>query len=78
MIDKNNGIKEGSFGNLAVFSGKMPDEIDIALSAALTSYGKQRGDVAHKSVARIRSIRAPSAEVTDAENLLQGLKNYFY
>lgn len=78
VVSKNNGIKEGSFGSLAVFSGKMPDEIDVSLLAALTSYGKQRGDVAHKSVARVRSIRAPSAEVKDAEDLLQGLKNYFY
>jgi hypothetical protein len=78
VVYKNNGIKEGSFSNLAVFSGKMPDEIDVVLSAALTSYGKQRGDVAHVSVLRVRSIRAPSAEVKDAEDLLQGLKNYFY
>ena len=77
VVSKNNGIKAGSFGNLAVFSGKMPDEIDIGLSEALTSFGKQRGDVAHRSVARVRSIRAPSAEVKDAEDLLKGLETYF-
>ena len=77
-VQENNGIKQNSFQQLAVFSGKMPDETDVALSSALTSYGKSRGDVAHKSIKRIRTIRAPSAESKDADDLLVGLRNYFY
>jgi hypothetical protein len=78
VVSNNNGIKEGSFTHLAVFCGKMPDELDVTLSSALTSYGKSRGDVAHKSVKRVRSIRAPSAESKDADDLLIGLRGYFY
>lgn len=78
VVSENNGIKEGSFTQLAVFSGKMPDEIDVTLSSALNSYGKSRGDVAHKSVTRVRNIRAPSAESKDADDLLEGLRRFFY
>jgi hypothetical protein len=76
-VQENNGIKERSFLQLAVFSGKMPDETDVALSSALTAYGKSRGDVAHKSVKRVRNIRAPSAESKDADDLIAGLRGFF-
>ena len=78
VIKDNDGITKFSFSKLAVFSGKMPDEIDVALTAALTAYGKKRGDVAHKSVARVATIRAPSAESKDADDLLKSLQGYFY
>jgi len=76
-IAKNNGIKEGSFSKLSTFSGKMPDEVDTGLAASLTSYGKSRGDVAHRSVSRVRTFSAPSAEVKTVEELLAGLCTYF-
>lgn len=78
VIKDNDGITKFSFSKLAVFSGKMPDEIDVALTAALSAYGKKRGDVAHKSVARVATIRAPSAESKDADDLLKSLQSYFY
>ncbi|CAH2914665.1 MAG: hypothetical protein CPSOU_2538 [uncultured Paraburkholderia sp.] len=77
FISENNGIKEGSFKHLALFSGKMPDEIDAALAFALNSYGKSRGDVAHKSAAGVRTLRAPSAEAKDVEDILKGLQSFF-
>lgn len=77
-IKKNNGIKEHSFQRLVVFCGKMPDETDIALASALNTYGKCRGDVAHNSVKSVRTIRAPSAELKDAEDLLTGLCTFFH
>ena len=76
-VKENNGIKQASFQQLAVFSGKMPDETDVVLSSALNAYGKSRGDVAHKSAIRVRTIRAPSAELKDAEDLLMGLRTFF-
>ncbi|MDP1925638.1 MAG: hypothetical protein Q8K57_12765 [Thiobacillus sp.] len=76
-IADNNGIKESSFTKLSIFAGKMPDEVDTSLAASLTSYGKSRGDVAHRSVSRVRTISAPSAELTAAEDLLRGLGAYF-
>ena len=76
-IADNNGIKEGSFTRLSIFSGKMPDEVDTGLAASLTSYGNSRGDVAHRSVSRVRTLLAPSAEAKAVENLLKDLGAYF-
>ncbi|MBR8213953.1 MULTISPECIES: hypothetical protein [Burkholderia cepacia complex] len=76
-ISKNNGIKEASFTMLSIFSGRMPDEIDAALSAGLSSYGAARGDVAHRSVARVRTIYSPSAENKAASDLVSALEAYF-
>ncbi len=76
-IGKNNGIKDASFTMLSVFSGKMPDEVDGALSASLSTYGSSRGDVAHRSTARVTTIQAPSAEAQAVEDLVNGLDNYF-
>lgn len=77
VIADNNGVKGSSFFQLSVMAGKMPDEIDGALGASLTSYGKSRGDVAHKSVVRVRTLRAPSAEAKDAADLVRDLAAYF-
>lgn len=77
FISENNGIKETSFKCLSVFSGKMPDELDTALALGLNNYGKNRGDVAHKSAARVRTILAPSAEASEVDNLLASLEAYF-
>ena len=76
-IAKNNGIKDASFTMLSVFSGKMPDEIDGALSASLSTYGTSRGDVAHKSATRVTTIQAPSVEAQAVDDLIAGLDNYF-
>lgn len=76
-IGKNNGIKDASFTMLSVFSGKMPDEVDSALSASLSTYGVSRGDVAHKSATRVTTIQSPSIEVQAVENLIAGLESYF-
>ena len=76
-VSKNNGIKDQSFAMLSILSGKMPDEIDVSLTASLTSYGSDRGEVAHRSVRRVRTIKAPSVEVKNAEALVNDLAVYF-
>lgn len=76
-IGKNNGIKDASFTMLSVFCGKMPDEVDGALSASLSTYGTSRGDVAHKSATRVTTIQAPSAEAQAVEDLITALDGYF-
>lgn len=76
-IAENNGIKESSFTMLSAFSGKMPDEVDAALSASLSSYGTARGDVAHRSVARVRTIYSARDEAKAADDLVTGLDAYF-
>ncbi|WP_313380805.1 hypothetical protein [Achromobacter insolitus] len=76
-ISKNNGIKYRSFVNLAIFSGKMPDEIDYTLAADLNSFGSARGDVAHKSSLRVRNLHAPSDELKRATDIVKGLAGFF-
>jgi hypothetical protein len=76
-IAENNGIKDASFTTLSVLSGKMPDEVDGGLSASLSTYGVARGDVAHRSVARVRTIYAPSDEAKTVDALIVALERYF-
>lgn len=76
-ISKNNGIKSQSFLFLSLCAGKTLDEIDVILSASLNSYGKDRGDVAHKSVTHSTSLQAPSAEANTVQMLVSQLANYF-
>jgi hypothetical protein len=77
FVKDNNGIKAGSFCRIAAICGAPVDEIDPALIAALDSYGKARGQVAHKSAQRTTSLLAPSAEKAEALNLVAALKVFF-
>lgn len=77
IVSDNNGIKESSFAHLALFSGKMPDELDMTLALSLNNFGKSRGDVAHKSASRVRTLLAPSAEAKEVDELLKGLGVFF-
>lgn len=76
-IAENNGVKGTSYFLLSLMAGKYPDEIDPSLGASLTSYGKSRGDVAHHSVARVRTFLAPSAEAKAINDLAKALASYF-
>jgi len=76
-IKDNNGVKTASFMLLSILSGKTIEEIDSVLGAGLNSYGKQRGDVAHKSVTRTNSLLAPSAELNAAKDLVTEIGTYF-
>lgn len=76
-ISDNNGVKSQSFALLSLCAGKTLDEIDGILSASLNSYGKNRGDVAHKSVTHSTSLQAPSAEVGTARTLVSQIASYF-
>ncbi len=76
-ISENNGVKSTSFIFLSICSGKTVDEIDAILSGSLNSYGKDRGDVAHRSVIHSTSLQAPSAELVTARNLVKQIGIYF-
>ncbi len=76
-ISNNNGIKSQSFVLLSVCAGKTLDEVDTVLSGSLNSYGKNRGDVAHKSVTRSTTLEAPSSEVHTATSLVTQIAAYF-
>lgn len=75
-INENNGVKTPSFVLLSLLSGKTIDEIDDVLSNSLNSYGKNRGDVAHKSVTHSTTLNAPSAELTTAQSLVQEIAKF--
>jgi hypothetical protein len=76
-ISANNGIKRHSFLLLCIFFGVMPDEVDQTLLSTLDSYGSNRGDVAHKSISRVRSILAPSDEKNNANTIVKLLKAFY-
>lgn len=76
-VKENNGIKAQSFSFLSVAAGKALDEVDATLSAMLNSYGKDRGEVAHGSAARSRSLNAPSAEKASADAIVNQIGSYF-
>lgn len=77
FITDNNGVKTQSFTTLSLCAGKTLDEIDGVLSTGLNSFGKDRGDVAHKSVTRCTSLQAPSAELQTARTLVAQIGTYF-
>ena len=76
-VTDNNGIKSQQFAFLSLCAGKMLDEVDGVLSAGLNSFGKNRGDVAHKSVTHCNSLQAPSAELHAARTLVSQIAAYF-
>lgn len=75
-ISENNGVKTPSFVLLSLLSGKTIDEIDDVLSSSLNSYGKNRGDVAHKSVTHSTTLNAPSTELATAQSLVQEIAKF--
>ncbi|MCY1347180.1 hypothetical protein D9M69_332860 [compost metagenome] len=78
FVKDNNGIKSASFAVLSLLAGKRTSEIDDNLAAQLTTYGSDRGDIAHQSTVRVRTINAPSAYETSSSALLAAIKQYFY
>jgi hypothetical protein len=78
FITENNGIKSRIFMVVALLHGKDMDEIDASLANTLNEYGSARGDVAHVSASRVRTIQAPSTELKNADDLVNGLRAFFY
>lgn len=76
-ITENNGVKQASFVLLSILSGKALDEIDSILASNLNSYGSDRGDIAHRSVKRSRTLLAPSAEKLTALALISSIGSYY-
>ena len=75
-ITSNHGIKQEAFKRLAYSGGLLTDELEGTLLAALESYGKTRGDVAHVAVGRVRTMNDPGVEAEDANTLLQLLEQF--
>lgn len=75
-ISDNNGVKTPSFVLLSLLAGKTIDEIDNVLSNSLNSYGKDRGDVAHRSVTHSTTLNAPSTELATALHLVKEIGKF--
>lgn len=78
LIDENNGVKASSFMKLSIMCGKMVDEIDTGLASSLSSFGTNRGDVAHRGVGRTSTLLAPSTEMKSTLDLVKHIRLYFY
>jgi uncharacterized Rmd1/YagE family protein len=76
-ISENNGIKRKSFLMLCILFGVMPDDVDQTLLSTLDSYGSNRGDVAHRSISRVRTIQAPTDEESRVNTIVQLLKSLY-
>jgi hypothetical protein len=77
FIDDNNGIKSTSLLVCCLILDKPIDKVDASLVISLNAFGKARGEVAHKSVSRVTSIYAPSAEKQSAHNVIAELERLF-
>jgi hypothetical protein len=69
-INDNNGIKKEAFSRLCYSVGILSDDISPLLLAALESYGKHRGDIAHNPVGKVRTLNDPRVEANDASQIV--------
>lgn len=75
-IAENNGIKKDTFSRLSYSAGLFTDDHQAMLLAALESYGKNRGDVAHNAVGKVRTINDPRVEAADAKQIVDFLEPF--
>lgn len=76
-VNDNNGIKGETLKLVSLILGKGMDEIDQLLATNLTSFGEARGDIAHRSVSRVSTILAPSAEKQKVDTVIDMIRAYF-
>ena len=75
-ISSNNSIKREAFSRLASSAGFLAQELDGTLLAELESFGKTRGELAHKAVGKVRVLNAPSVEAQAAKNIVELLEQF--
>jgi hypothetical protein len=76
-VSDNNGVKSTTLLKFSVFCGFYVDQIDATLAANLTAFGRSRGDVAHQSSKRVRTINSPSTEKAEVLALVTALEKHF-
>jgi hypothetical protein len=77
VLSDNNGIKTSIYVTVGLICGFSTVAIDSSLAAMLSSYGEARGDVAHKSTKRVTTIRAPSAEKHEVDEIIRAVARFF-
>jgi hypothetical protein len=75
-ISDNNGIKKDAFSRLCYSAGLALDESSPLLLAALESYGKNRGEIAHNAVGKVRTLKDPRVEASDAAQIVKFLEQF--
>lgn len=75
-IENNNGIKGEALNRLACSAGFLAEDLNPTLTGAATTYGKDRGDVAHNPVGTVRSLNDPRSEAQAAKSLVDELERF--
>lgn len=75
-IKDNHGIKESNFKSLVLPTGINIDELDASLIVALDSFGSSRGEVAHLSKKRVKTLINPQDEYNKVNSILGGLAGF--
>jgi hypothetical protein len=76
VVAQNHGIKKTSFTTLTALAGFPSDHFSGSLLPSLDSFGTRRGDVAHRPVARVRTLNDPLSEAEDASQLVKLLLQF--
>lgn len=71
---RNNGVKETNVLRLVLPAGISMADLDRTWLSSLDSWATFRGDVAHKSAAKLGTKPDPRREYQDAKDLLSGFK----
>ena len=75
-IEDNNSIKRDAFLRMCSSAGLLSEDLSGTLLANLESFGKDRGEVAHKGAGKVRSINAPGVEAKAADDIVKLLKQF--
>lgn len=75
-IKDNHGIKEKNFKSLVIPTGLSLDDLDGALIVAMDSFGSARGEVAHLSKKRVKTLINPQDEFNKVNAILNGLCDF--
>lgn len=75
-VKDNHGIKENNFKSLVLPTGINIDDLDASLIVAMDTFGSDRGEVAHLSKKRVKTLINPEDEYNKVNAILAGLKDF--
>lgn len=73
IIENNHGVRENNLKSLVLPTGVDINELDQTWLASLDSFGKLRGEIAHKTKRTTTQVN-PEDELDRVKSLLQGLR----
>lgn len=74
-VKDNHGVREKNFLSMVLPIGICEDTIDTNLTSNLDSFGKLRGEIAHKSRRSLTVNINPQDELNTVTNILNGLRD---